>query len=73
MITNPRPILLACLAAVAALGVCNSAAARDGKTQDDKTQEEKAQEEKPQVDKGNKNKNEKPYGDRKSTRLNSSH
>jgi Ni/Co efflux regulator RcnB len=67
VITNPRPILLACLAAVAALGVCNSAAAQDGKTQDDKTQEEKAQEEKPQeekpqVDKGNKNKNEKPYG-----------
>src|SRR5262249_17798494 len=60
--TNLRPIRLASLVVVAALGVCNSAAAQDDKTQEEKTQEEKAQEEKTQVDKGNKNKNEKPYG-----------
>src|SRR5215470_7375609 len=57
VITNLRPVRLASLVVVAALIVCNSAAAQDDKTQDDKTQEEK-----PQVDKGNKSKNEKPYG-----------
>ena len=57
MITNLRLIRLGCLVAVAALGMCNSAAGQDVKTQDDKTQEEK-----PQVDKSNKDKNEKPYG-----------
>lgn len=57
MITSLRPIRLASLLVLAALGVCNSPAAQDDKTQDDKTQEEKAQ-----VGKNGKNKNEKAYG-----------